>query len=199
MKNKKKEIIDLILMCLEFILIIIDFIYLWHFKEIYSKLWVLKMIPDIILIIINILIGCYAVIRIYDNKKSITNYITIFIFFLSVIFIVSPLNYFRAKYEFNINKSDYEEVIEQIEKEQLTMDEDNLISLDSKYCNLSYDCNVRVDNNNLVVSFEFWTGAPGGGGLIVYSSKGDELIYSSIEYIIYLKEINSSWYYVEID
>ena len=128
----------------------------------------------------------------------------VLLLFFSILYVFFPFDEEKAKFDFKNNYNKYTEVINKIESGQLeNINTDGYVELDEKYKKLSITKNIKVNkiNDEFTVCFWFYKGLMIGDGssMLVYSSDGIKTIADDNYFydIVYLKEIENNWYFVE--
>lgn len=130
----------------------------------------------------------------------------VLLLFFSILYVFFPFDEEKAKFDFKNNHNKYTEVINKIESGQLeNINTDGYVELDEKYKKLSITKNIKVNkiNDEFTVCFWFYKGLMIGDGssMLVYSSDGIKMIADDNYFydIVYLKEIENNWYYIETE
>lgn len=188
-------------------LILILFLCRWY-SNYFSLSFVLGPVIFCVIIIFSYLGALFLLVNsLYEFIKTKNNvYVMTFVLllFFSFLYVFFPFDEEKAKFDFKNNHDKYTEVINKIESGQLeNINTDDYVELDEKYKKLSITNNIKVNkiNDEYTVCFWFYKGLMIGDGssMLVYSSDGIKTIVDDNYFydIVYLKEIENNWYYIE--
>lgn len=188
-------------------LILILFLCRWY-SNYFSLSFVLGPVIFCVIIIFSYLGTLFLLVNSLNEfiKTSNNVYVMTFVLllFFSILYVSFPFDEEKAKFDFKNNHDKYTEVINKIESGQLeNINTDDYVELDEKYKKLSITKNIKVNkiNDEFTVCFWFYKGLMIGDGssMLVYSSDGIKTIADDNYFydIVYLKEIENNWYFVE--
>ncbi len=188
-------------------LILILFLCRWY-SNYFSLSFVLGPLIFCVIIIFSYLGTLFLLVNSLNEFIKTRNNVYVMTFvlllFFSILYVFFPFDEEKAKFDFKNNYNKYTEVINKIESGQLeNINTDGYVELDEKYKKLSITKNIKVNkiNDEFTVCFWFYKGLMIGDGssMLVYSSDGIKTIADDNYFydIVYLKEIENNWYYVE--
>ena len=188
-------------------LILILFLCRWYYNYFYLS-FVLGPLIFCVIIIFSYLGTLFLLVNSLNEFIKTRNNVYVMTFvlllFFSILYVFFPFDEEKAKFDFKNNYNKYTEVINKIESGQLeNINTDGYVELDEKYKKLSITKNIKVNkiNDEFTVCFWFYKGLMIGDGssMLVYSSDGIKTIADDNYFydIVYLKEIENNWYYVE--
>ena len=190
-------------------LILILFLCRWY-SNYFSLSFVLGPLIFCVIIIFSYLGTLFLLVNSLNEFIKTRNNVYVMTFvlllFFSILYVFFPFDEEKAKFDFKNNHNKYTEVINKIESGQLeNINTDGYVELDEKYKKLSITKNIKVNkiNDEFTVCFWFYKGLMIGDGssMLVYSSDGIKTIADDNYFydIVYLKEIENNWYYVETE
>lgn len=190
-------------------LILILFLCRWY-SNYFSLSFVLGPLIFCVIIIFSYLGTLFLLVNSLNEFIKTRNNVYVMTFvlllFFSILYVFFPFDEEKAKFDFKNNHNKYTEVINKIESGQLeNINTDGYVELDEKYKKLSITKNIKVNkiNDEFTVCFWFYKGLMIGDGssMLVYSSDGNKTIADDNYFydIVYLKEIENNWYYVETE
>ena len=190
-------------------LILILFLCRWY-SNYFSLSFVLGPLIFCVIIIFSYLGTLFLLVNSLNEFIKTRNNVYVMTFvlllFFSILYVFFPFDEEKAKFDFKNNHNKYTEVINKIESGQLeNINTDGYVELDEKYKKLSITKNIKVNkiNDEFTVCFWFYKGLMIGDGssMLVYSSDGNKTIANDNYFydIVYLKEIENNWYYVETE
>lgn len=188
-------------------LILILFLCRWY-SNYFSLSFVLGPLIFCVIIIFSYLGTLFLLVNSLNEFIKTRNNVYVMTFvlllFFSILYVFFPFDEEKAKFDFKNNHNKYTEVINKIESGQLeNINTDGYVELDEKYKKLSITKNIKVNkiNDEFTVCFWFYKGLMIGDGssMLVYSSDGIKTIADDNYFydIVYLKEIENNWYFVE--
>ena len=188
-------------------LILILFLCRWY-SNYFSLSFVLGPLIFCVIIIFSYLGTLFLLVNSLNEFIKTRNNVYVMTFvlllFFSILYVFFPFDEEKAKFDFKNNYNKYTEVINKIESGQLeNINTDGYVELDEKYKKLSITKNIKVNkiNDEFTVCFWFYKGLMIGDGssMLVYSSDGIKTIADDNYFydIVYLKEIENNWYYIE--
>ncbi len=188
-------------------LILILFLCRWY-SNYFSLSFVLGPVIFCVIIIFSYLGTLFLLVNSLNEFIKTRNNVYVMTFvlllFFSFLYVFFPFDEEKAKFDFKNNHDKYTEVINKIESGQLeNINTDDYVELDEKYKKLSITKNIKVNkiNDKFTVCFWFYKGLMIGDGssMLVYSSDGIKTIADDNYFydIVYLKEIENNWYYIE--
>lgn len=188
-------------------LILILFLCRWY-SNYFSLSFVLGPVIFCVIIIFSYLGTLFLLVNSLNEFIKTRNNVYVMTFvlllFFSILYVFFPFDEEKAKFDFKNNHNKYTEVINKIESGQLeNINTDGYVELDEKYKKLSITKNIKVNkiNDEFTVCFWFYKGLMIGDGssMLVYSSDGIKTIADDNYFydIVYLKEIENNWYFVE--
>ena len=188
-------------------LILILFLCRWY-SNYFSLSFVLGPVIFCVIIIFSYLGTLFLLVNSLNEFIKTRNNVYVMTFvlllFFSILYVFFPFDEEKAKFDFKNNHNKYTEVINKIESGQLeNINTDGYVELDEKYKKLSITKNIKVNkiNDEFTVCFWFYKGLMIGDGssMLVYSSDGIKTIAEDNYFydIVYLKEIENNWYFVE--
>lgn len=190
-------------------LILILFLCRWY-SNYFSLSFVLGPVIFCVIIIFSYLCTLFLLVNSLNEFIKTRNNVYVMTFvlllFFSFLYVFFPFDEEKAKFDFKNNHDKYTEVINKIESGQLeNINTDDYVELDEKYKKLSITKNIKVNkiNDEFTVCFWFYKGLMIGDGssMLVYSSDGIKTIADDNYFydIVYLKEIENNWYFVETE
>lgn len=188
-------------------LILILFLCRWY-SNYFSLSFVLGPLIFCVIIIFSYLGTLFLLVNSLNEFIKTRNNVYVMTFvlllFFSILYVFFPFDEEKAKFDFKNNHNKYTEVINKIESDQLeNINTDGYVELDEKYKKLSITKNIKVNkiNDEFTVCFWFYKGLMIGDGssMLVYSSDGIKTIADDNYFydIVYLKEIENNWYFIE--
>ena len=188
-------------------LILILFLCRWY-SNYFSLSFVLGPLIFCVIIIFSYLGTLFLLVNSLNEFIKTRNnvYVVTFVLllFFSILYVFFPFDEEKAKFDFKNNHNKYTEVINKIESDQLeNINTDGYVELDEKYKKLSITKNIKVNkiNDEFTVCFWFYKGLMIGDGssMLVYSSDEIKTIADDNYFydIVYLKEIENNWYFIE--
>lgn len=193
--NKKNKI----LFIFSIILLIILFLNNWFSNELFSRLWVLSFGITIFIMILWLICLIFSIINYKHNEYFTPVLILILAFIISFV----PLTNIKVSIELKLYEKQRNEIIENVKNNKYSYYYEGNIKL-PKYKYVSSDGEIYVyqnDKNGIVIGFWIFRGALTGSDILMYSSKGKELIKANEtgHPIISIEKLKNHWYYVTTD
>lgn len=147
----------------------------------------------------SFLIKNYEELRTQNWKFSLIG--IALLLFIGAFVLFAPTRKIKTKVEFNWLLSKRMEVIELIKKKELALDELGNGKLPKYLKGVSNDKEITVyqnDEEGTVISFWVFRGMLSGSRELIYSSKGEELVWKNEtgHKIVSIEPIRDNWYYV---
>lgn len=138
------------------------------------------------------------------KKLSLFIIIVFVLFIFSIPFIIDYFNKINLENNFESKLELREELIEEIKRGTITINENGLANLTEKYHDVAENNYVEVyecNNQETVISFLYNAGFPDESQYIVYSSHDEKLIENNINKSLYkyIEKIKNNWYFVQFN
>ena len=201
---KNKDNIGIVLLIISIILFILNFLLGWYADMLLDSLFVLQLIPEVFIILLNIVFIIFACISRKINKSKLS-LIAVIIVITSIIFrFIFPFRNVKAILELYIYEDERLQVIEKVKNNEIYIDENGNADLPKKLKKLSSSGEITVyqnDENGQVICFWIFRGMLSGSHQLMYSSGGEKLIKENEtgHPIINIKKLKENWYYVDTD
>lgn len=203
----KEKILNYKRLIIVYILIFILLLIRWY-SNYFDMFFAIGPMVFCIILFSSIIYILYLLVDSLDKFIKTKNmiYILAFIYllFFSFFYIFFPFEEQQVKIKFKNNYNNYVELINNIKNDdKLDISNREYLELDDKYKKLSMTKNIKVNriNDEYTVCFWLYKGLMIGDGssMLVYSSDGIKTIADDNYFydIVYLKEIENNWYYIE--
>lgn len=193
-----------LLLIISIITLILSILNGWFSDYLFDKFFILSLILDIILFVLNI----FCIIKNIDNYKYnkeiiyLTGcFICIFSFIITLFF---PFREVRTKIELSLYDKQRNEVINLVKNKNLIPDEFGNVRLPSHLKKTSISGEISVyqnDKKGIEIGFWIFRGMQSGSVELIYSSDGEKLIKKNKtgHPITQIKKLKDNWYYVITD
>ena len=126
---KNKDNIGIILLIISIILFVLNFLLGWYADMLLDSLFVLQLIPEVFIILLNIVFIIFACISRKINKSKLS-LIAVIIVITSIIFrFIFPFRNVKIIFELQFYEDERIEIIEKVKNNEIEMDEKGKVEL----------------------------------------------------------------------
>ncbi len=180
------------------------FLYFWYADVIFSRLFILGLIPlvlSFLLLLVSLILSIIVIVR---KPSILKSYLPIVISMITVLGIfVFPFREAKVNLELQLLDKARMEVIEMVKDDEIIPDRIGNAELPFGFRHISSDGNLFVYKNDeeQVISFWVFRGMLSGSVQLIYSSKDENLIYANEtgHPIVSIEMLKEHWYLVKTD
>ena len=187
---------------LSLIALTLNILCFWFMDVLFNRVFVLVFIPlafVLLLLIVTVIINFVLLFREFNVVMS---YIRVGISLITILMILFfPFRMARVRTEFWLFGNRRDQVVEMVCNGQIIPDSIGNAELPAGYRATSSDGTIHVylNNEEQVICFWVFRGMLSGSVELVYSSRGESLIYDNIIGVYSITEMKDHWYLVETE